>query len=358
MPNVTISPNMMLPVPIVSVDPGPDWANNINACLGILDQHDHSSGEGVKITPNGLNINSDLTIGGNNLTNVNTTSFVSLSGVLSGNLDSIYVVGRELYYNDGAGNHVQITNGGNVNAGAGSITGLPSGSASASFSGNTFTWQSATNTAANMDGGSFIFRQVSAGANGITVSSPNSLAAPYGLVWPTGEPLVTSLLKIDTSGNMSYETYDQVGQAMTTVGANAIMNTQTVFSTTNANWTAYTPTLAGVTTSSVSFLWRKIGQNVEVMGQGVITGTSATAFEIPLPGSFTVLSTIPQIQRQNVGSLLRNTAATSFYHVIADPNLSYVLIGIQDGTSNPTSATNGTGMGNVTFSVNFSVPVN
>ena len=51
MANVTLSPNMNLPVPVVGQDPGPDWANNINSSLGILDQHDHTPGKGIQIVP-------------------------------------------------------------------------------------------------------------------------------------------------------------------------------------------------------------------------------------------------------------------------------------------------------------------
>lgn len=197
------SPNMNLPVPIVSVDPGPTWAQDLNSCLGIIDQHDHSSGQGVQITPTGLNINTDLTIQGNNLTHINELVFTPLSS--SSDLGVVYVSGNELYYNDESGNVVQITNMGSVNAGAGSITGLPSGTASASYSSGTqtFIWQSATSTAANMDGGSFIFREVVANANGVTVSSPTSLAADYQMFWPAGLPgSGTSFMTVDSGGNM------------------------------------------------------------------------------------------------------------------------------------------------------------
>ena len=50
MPNTNASPFMGIPVPVVGVDPGPDWANNINAGLGIIDAHDHSTGKGAPIT--------------------------------------------------------------------------------------------------------------------------------------------------------------------------------------------------------------------------------------------------------------------------------------------------------------------
>lgn len=206
MPN-TISPNMGLIVPTVGQEPGPTWASDINADLSAIDQHDHSSGSGVPVNTNGININADLPMHGNNLTGLKTINFNSLLAPLPGlspNLGAVYVAGNELYYNDEAGNVVQITNGGSVNAGAGSITGLPSGTASASYSSGsqTFIWQSATSTPANMDGGSFIFREVVSGAKGVTVSSPGALVSDYQMFWPGALPGSTKILTLDSSGNI------------------------------------------------------------------------------------------------------------------------------------------------------------
>lgn len=221
---------MGLIVPIVGVDPGPDWANNINASLGILDQHNHSTGQGVPITPTGLNINVDLPINGNNLNLVKTVNFKAQASSLPGsapNLGCVYVAGSELYYNDEVGNVVKITTSGSVNAGAGSITGLPSGTASASFSAGTFVWQSATNTPANTDTGSVILRNIVANSKGLTLSPPNSMAANYNVTLPS-LPGVQSLLTLDTSGNMgttmTTAMADSVGLAMDAVGANAVGN--------------------------------------------------------------------------------------------------------------------------------------
>ena len=50
MPNTLPSPYMGMPVPVPGVDPGPDWAQNIVASLGIADAHDHSTGKGAPIT--------------------------------------------------------------------------------------------------------------------------------------------------------------------------------------------------------------------------------------------------------------------------------------------------------------------
>jgi len=198
--------NMNLIVPTVGQEPGPDWATDINADLGILDQHDHSSGSGVQITPAGININTDFSINSHNLTTVKTVNFSNQSASLAGtapNLGCVYVAGGELYYNDEAGNVVKITNSGNVNAGAGSITGLPSGTASASYSSGTFVFQSATSTPANMDVGSLIIRNVTANSKGLTISPPNALGADYSLVMPpTNSAGSTVFLTYDTSNNI------------------------------------------------------------------------------------------------------------------------------------------------------------
>jgi hypothetical protein len=204
MANTILSPNMDMPVPIVGVDFGPDWAQNLNACLSIIDGHNHSLGTGVQITPNGLNINSDLTIQSNNLTFVRTVRFAPQLAALSGPSDvgCIYEVGVDLYYNDGNGNQIRITQGGSVAGASGTITGLPSGTASASYSSGTFIFQSATNVPATMDIGSLIVRNETAGANGVTISPVNSLGASYNLILPT-LPSSQKIMTLDSAGNIT-----------------------------------------------------------------------------------------------------------------------------------------------------------
>jgi hypothetical protein len=50
MPNTTTSPFMGMPVPVVGVDPGPDWANDNNSCLSIIDSHNHTTGNGAPLS--------------------------------------------------------------------------------------------------------------------------------------------------------------------------------------------------------------------------------------------------------------------------------------------------------------------
>lgn len=210
MPTVTISPNMALPVPIVSQTPGPEWAQDYNSCLSIVDQHNHSSGSGVQITQDGISLTGSVSTFDS--LNFNTSNAYALRSVrftaqsaalgLATDLGCIYEAGVDLYYNDGSGNQIRLTQGGSIVGTAGSITGLPSGTASASYSGGTFVWQSATNTAANMDAGSYIYRNNTASSKGLTLSPPNAMAADYGLFLPA-LPGSQSIMSLDASGNMA-----------------------------------------------------------------------------------------------------------------------------------------------------------
>lgn len=211
----TISPNMGLIVPGVGTEYGPTWAIDLNSSLAILDEHNHSAGQGVQIQPNGLNINADLPFNSNNATLLRTSRYAPQSATLALSTDvgCVYVVNNELYYNDvTGGNKVQLTNNGSVNSGAGSISGLPSGTASASFSAGTFVWQAATSTAANMDAGSYVYRNATANSKGLILQPPTAMAADYSLTLPS-IPASQSFMTIDTSGNMA--AYASVNQGIT-----------------------------------------------------------------------------------------------------------------------------------------------
>lgn len=113
----TTTPNMNLVKPDVLSTPAPTWASLLNAVIDAIDSHDHSSGKGVKITPSGLNISSDLSIGSNNLTAIRTTRFNNLSSwsPSASDLACFYVLNNEIYFRDGVGNNVKITDNGSLN---------------------------------------------------------------------------------------------------------------------------------------------------------------------------------------------------------------------------------------------------
>jgi hypothetical protein len=119
----TTTPNMNLVKPDVLSTPAPTWASLLNAVIDSIDSHDHSSNKGVRITPSGLNISSDLPIGSNNLTAIRTTRFTNLSSWTpsASDLACFYVLNNEVYFRDGVGNNVKITDNGSLNI---SITSL------------------------------------------------------------------------------------------------------------------------------------------------------------------------------------------------------------------------------------------
>lgn len=263
MANFTTSPNMNLTIPTVSVDPGPDWASNINASLTAIDQHDHSSGKGVQITPSGLNINSDLTLNSNNLISARTVRLFTnaVQPVLATDLGCVYRFGADLYYNDGTGNIIRITQSGSVSGSSGTITGLPSGTASAAFSAasGTFVFQQSTSTAANMDVGSLIIRYPGSyptpTGNYILIEAPSSLATGYVLTLPA-IPAQTNVMTLDTSGNISSTTWNTVANnrtrsigATVSAGGVAVSASCGSFSTTSSSSVAVTNLSVTITTS-------------------------------------------------------------------------------------------------------------
>lgn len=202
--SITNSPNMLLPVPTVGQEPGPQFATDINNCMALIDAHDHTPGRGVQLTPASFNINSDVTFQDNNLTFVRSVRFQPQPSPLSGIADigSVYVSGADLYYNDTLGNQVRITQSGAVAGTPGSIANLvPPASASYVSANQTFVWQSAANTPANMDFASAILRNLVANSHGLTLNPPNAMGADYALTLPT-LPATQSFMTLDASGNM------------------------------------------------------------------------------------------------------------------------------------------------------------
>lgn len=200
---VVVSPNMNLPVPVVNTTPGPAWANNINSCMSAIDMHDHTPGKGVPISSQAISINSSLPLNNNALTQVKDVAFTSQSSIATN--QALYVEAPDLFYNDGNGNIIRITQSGSVAGASGTITGLPSGTASASYqsAGGTFQFQSSTSTPANGSFASLIIAPQTASPNGITIKSPNPLSASYNFTLPTAVPATNGILQMGTTGSLS-----------------------------------------------------------------------------------------------------------------------------------------------------------
>ncbi len=213
---------MNLIIPGVGTESGPQYATEINNSLSIIDGHTHTAGSGVQITPSAININSNLTMNSNALT---SSSYLNLSAqsVAPSSFLSLYASGRELYFEDGVGNQVQITNAGTVNVVS---SGISSGTATASFVSGVLVVDSNTNTPANIKAGSILMGNIVANSPYLTLQPP-TLSSNYTLTLPT-IPAQTNVMTLDSSGNMGSTTYDAVGQNMTSVGANAIESSRTM----------------------------------------------------------------------------------------------------------------------------------
>ncbi len=194
----TISPNMNLIVPSVGSTIGPEWAFDINDCLALIDQHDHTPGKGTPITAAGLNIDADLPF--NNHFATQLAGLTLLPQGSTPTLTTIYASGNDLYFVDGIGNNVRITQSGGVVGTPGSISNLsPPATANYSAISSTFEWKSTASLAANMDFGSAIMRNLSPNSTYALTLSPPSLSSNYTLTLPA-LPSVQSFMTLGTGG--------------------------------------------------------------------------------------------------------------------------------------------------------------
>jgi hypothetical protein len=227
------SPNMSLIIPNVSQEFGPAYAQDINSSLGTLDSHNHSPGNGVQITPAGLNINTDLTFLSNNATRLRSARFtlypnIGAFGATASDVACLLAVGVDLYYIDGSGNQIQITKSGFVNSGAGSISGLsgfPNASASYNGGTGTFVWDQGISQAANMDAATLIIRYPGSyptpAGNYIALQAPTTLATGYALTFPNTLPGVNNSWMVSTTAGS--ESWIAADNSTLTVSSNQLI---------------------------------------------------------------------------------------------------------------------------------------
>lgn len=223
--SILLSPLMNLPIPSVGAENGPQYATDVNNSFTILDGHNHSPGSGNQITPAGLNINSNLPINLNFLTQVAGVTFAPQT-VVPANITA-YAAGDDLFFVDGLGNNIQITASGGIAGTPGSIANLTS-PASATYvaASSTFVWQSNTNIAANMDFGSALMRNLSPNSTfALTLSPPSNLTTNYTLTLPS-LPTGLSFMTLDASGNITAPYSTSGGLNATVLTPNSITATQ------------------------------------------------------------------------------------------------------------------------------------
>ena len=199
------TPNMGLSLPTVSVTPGPAWANNVNTAFGVVDSHNHTAGNGVPVPSAGININGDLSFNGYNATTFRSLRLQSQPSVLGGanDLSCLYAVGGNLYYNSGAGQNIQLTIGGALNAtsigGIGGDYSTSGASVSYSSLNQTFTFWQSSGVSALLDVGPLKIHAVG-NANYVTFGANASMSSGYTLTLPVSLPAVQSFMTLDNTG--------------------------------------------------------------------------------------------------------------------------------------------------------------
>jgi hypothetical protein len=118
--------------PAVGVTAGPTWATDLNTSIDAVDNHDHSTNKGVRITPAAINVNADMEFNQNSASELKNLIFDSAVTAATTSY-SVYQASGNLYWRNGSGTAVQITTGSTVNAGAGSIDGMTGTDAGATY---------------------------------------------------------------------------------------------------------------------------------------------------------------------------------------------------------------------------------
>lgn len=213
---MSTTPNMSLTLPEVLVTSGPTYATQVNTALDVVDDHDHSVGKGKKITPTGLNINSDLTLNNNQLVDVKAVKLSQQASVAT--LGAIYVKGADLFYRDLNGLEVQLTSSGAINTSStGAITGLGGTTGVASYvsASGLFNYQSNPTTYAQQYTGDislFSRAGIIGVVQAIKLQTPVAATA-YTLTLPATAPAANQIMRMENTAGQPGKFVDVLGTA-------------------------------------------------------------------------------------------------------------------------------------------------
>jgi hypothetical protein len=216
--------NLGLTLPVSHGSPDV-WDAILEDVFGLIDEHDHSPGKGVKVPSAGLNIDDDVpwNSGG---------TYYALTGVkaldfqpgdpddVTGYAGALFVSedDNELYWRTTGGTNVQITDGATLNIAAfsGGIGGDYSVvTALLDYDDATDTYRfrqelsASVRQYAKIGVADIILREYDAAGDAtvpthaITIKSPDALAAAYSLTLPTGVPANQSLVQMSSAGELS-----------------------------------------------------------------------------------------------------------------------------------------------------------
>lgn len=202
------TPHMDLALPTPGLTPGPTYAEQLNEALEQVDAHDHTTGRGQRVPTAGLHLDADLPFNEHSAVDLRSVRLADQSAVLGlpTDLSCLYARDGDLWWNNGAGTPVQITDGAGLNASAiGGIGGMDGTDASVTYrhGPGAFEFRQADREAASLDAGPVVIRDPAPDAYGVTVQSPAGLVEPYTLTLPAGLPGSTLPMVVSSAGAMS-----------------------------------------------------------------------------------------------------------------------------------------------------------
>jgi len=285
------TPNMNLTLPVVSQTPGPTWASEINADLSLIDSHNHTSGNGALVPVAGLDINADLSLATNALTNVKNLGLLDQASVAT--LRAIYAKSGDLYWRSGGNAEVQLTTGGAINVGSvGGITGMiPSCSVVFDPSANTYTFRDDSANFATLVASAIKFGSVGStlfGGGNVSVQLPSALPAAAVSPITFGSFMVATqsgggsvLSYLSAANGITRNMQAAVGEQIQTGNSSYSVSTGTTtdLSDAIAITTTGRPVMLGINSSGVGSCLELLAGAAGVVGGQVvfsITGTTTT----------------------------------------------------------------------------------
>lgn len=125
-----------------------------------------------------------------------------------------------------------------------------------------------------------------------------------------------------------------------------------------SDWTAYTPTFGGFgTPTNVSFYWRRVGANVEIIG-GFTTGTvTASQATVSLPSGLVADSLITFSTK--IGVVAHAATVAYPYHPLIGGSNTAISFSRSDGTLNPQQAQTGSALfgSSTNTTIHVSIPI-
>ena len=208
---MSITPYMNLTLPTVSVTLGPEYATENNTAFGVIDSHNHTTGQGIQIPTAGINIDADFAINEFNVTNLRSSRYTAQASPLAlvTDLNCAYFSGVDFWVNDGNGNQIQLTASGALNAasigGIGGDYSTSTASVAYSDSTKTFKFLQDTNKSSLLDTGTILLRRTDITSSAaITLKADTSLSVGWTFTLPTAPPASPSFVGMDASGNMTF----------------------------------------------------------------------------------------------------------------------------------------------------------